>query len=99
MNRDEYVQNFKARLDRWNGEAAKLEARAREAQASVKAEYEKQLAQFRTRRDHALQEMQRIQAASVDAWRELARGADAALKSMQEAFEKARASFDRKEKR
>jgi len=40
--------------------------------------------------------MQRIQAASVDAWRELARGADAALKSMQEAFDKARTSFDRK---
>jgi len=96
VNRDEYVQNFKARIDRWNAEAAKLEARAREAQASARAEYEKQLAQFRQRRDHAMKEMQRIQAASVDAWRELARGADAALKSMQEAFDKARTSFDRK---
>ena len=95
MNRDEYVQKLKAQIDRWNGEAAKLEARAKQAQVKAQAEYAAQLEQFRKRRDAALREMQRIQAASVDAWRELARGADAALKSMQAAFEKARSSFDR----
>ena len=99
MTRDEYVEKLKSQIDRWNGEAAKLEARAREAQMSAKARYEKQLEQFRRRRGDALKEVQRIQVASVDAWKELARGADAALKSMQEAFDKARASFDRKEKR
>ena len=31
----------------------------------------------------------------MDAWRELMRGADSALKNMQDAFEKARASFDK----
>jgi len=96
MNRDEYVKNLKDQIDRWNAEAAKLEARAKQAQAGAKAEYAKQIEQFRKRRDDAMSEMRRIQAASMDAWGELVRGADAALKSMQEAFEKARASFERK---
>ena len=93
MNRDEYVANLKAQIDRWNSEAAKLEARATQMQASAKAQYAAQLDQFRKRRDDALNEMKRIQASSMDAWSELARGADAALKSMQDAFHQARASF------
>ena len=96
MNRGAYVQNLKAQIDRWNGEVAKLEARAKEAQAGAKAGYDAQLAQFRKRSEHAIDEMKRVQAASIDAWSQLARGADAALKSMQDAFEKARASFDSK---
>ena len=98
MNRDEYVQNLKAQIDRWNGEVAKLEARAKQAQASAKAQYAAQLEKFRQQRNHAVEEMKRIQTASVDAWSQLARGAEAALKSMQDAFEKARASFDSQRK-
>jgi len=96
MNRDEYVKNLKDQIDRWNAEAAKLEARAKQAQAGARAEYTAQLEQFRKRSDDALKEMQRIQGASMQAWGELARGADAALKNMQAAFEKARASFEKK---
>lgn len=96
MNRDEYVEKLKAQIDRWNAEMAKLEAHAREGQANLKTEYAAQLEQFRKRHDDAISEMRRIQGASLDAWQELVRGADAALKSMQDAFGKARASFDKK---
>ena len=96
MNRDEYVEKLKAQIDLWNADMAKLEARAKLGQANLKTEYAAQLEQFRKRRDDAISEMKRIQGASMDAWGELARGADAALKNMQDAFEKARASFDKK---
>jgi len=96
INRDDYVQKLKMQIDRWNGEAAKLEAKAKVAQAGAQAEYATQLEQFRKQRDAAMAEMRRVQAASMDAWSELTRGADAAVKSMQEAFEKARAGFDKK---
>ena len=96
INRDDYVQKLKMQIDRWNGEAAKLEAKAKAAQAGAQTEYAAQLEQFRKHRDAAMAEMRRVQAASGDAWSELTRGADAALKSMQDAFEKARAGFDRK---
>ena len=96
MNRDEYVQKLKANIDRWNSEAAKLEERAKQAQASAKAGYAAQLEKFREQRNHAIDQMKRVQAASMDAWGQLAHGADAAVKSMQEAFEKARAGFESK---
>ena len=96
MNRDEYVEKLKSQIDLWNADMAKLEARARQGQANLKIEYAAQLEQFRKRRDDAIGEMRRIQDASLDAWGELMRGADVALKNMQEAFEKARASFDKK---
>jgi len=91
--RDEHVEKLKAQLDQWNAEMAKWEAQAKTAQASMRAEYEKQLAAFRQRRDHAIGELRKVQSASGDAWMELARGADEAWKKMHEAFEKARSQF------
>jgi flagellar hook-basal body complex protein FliE len=96
MTREEYVAKLKSQIDNWNAEAAKWEAKAKEAQVGMQAEYERQLAQFRTRRDTAMNEVQRLQNASADAWKDMMQGADAALKSMQAAFEKARSEFQKK---
>ena len=96
MNRDEYVQKLKAQIDNWNAEAARWEERARKAQAGMKVEYERQLDNFRKKRDEAMTELRRLQGASADAWMEMMRGMEASAKSMQEAFERARRSFDKK---
>jgi flagellar hook-basal body complex protein FliE len=96
MTREEYVAKLKSQIDNWNAEAAKWEARAKEAQAGMQAEYERQLAQFRARRDTAMNEVQRLQNASADAWKDMMQGTDAAFKSMQAAFEKARSEFQKK---
>jgi hypothetical protein len=85
MNRDEYIQKLKSQLDQWNAQAAKWEAQSG-----------KQAEQFRAQRDAALAELKRLQGASADAWQDMTRGADAAFKSMQEAFEKARREFTKK---
>ena len=96
MNRDEYVAKLKSQIDHWNAEAAKWEAKAKDAQAGMQSEYQRQLAQFRTRRDAAMHELKRLQSASADAWQDMMQGADAAFKSMQAAFEKARSEFQKK---
>lgn len=96
MTRDEYVAKLKSQLDNWNAEAARWEAKAKEAQAGMQAEYQHQLAQFRTRRDTALNEVRRLQNASADAWKDMMQGAEAAFKSMHAAFEKARSEFQKK---
>jgi lipid II:glycine glycyltransferase (peptidoglycan interpeptide bridge formation enzyme) len=54
MNRDEYVAKLKSQIDQWNTEAAKWEAKAKQAQAGMMAEYQSQLAQFHTQRDAAM---------------------------------------------
>lgn len=96
MNRDEYVQKLKTQLDQWNAEAKTWEAKAKEGQVHMKAEYEKQLAALNSRRDETLYQMKLLQGASADAWQDMMRGTDAALKSMQEAFNKARSHFEKK---
>ena len=93
MSRDEYVQKLKSQLDQWNGEAAKWEPKVRDAQDEMKAEYERQLALYRQRRDEGLLKIKEIQAASGDAWTELMRGADDAWKRMHDAFNHARSKF------
>ena len=96
LNRDEYVEKLKSQIDQWNAEAKKWEEKARQATAGVQADYAKQLAQYRARRDAALEEVRRLQNASADAWKEMMRGAETAMKSMREAFDRARGSFERK---
>jgi len=96
MNRDEYIAKLKSQIDQWNAEAAKWEGKAKQAQAGAQAEYARQLEQYRARREAAMGELKRVQSASADAWKDMMQGADAAFKSMRDAFEKARREFGKK---
>jgi flagellar hook-basal body complex protein FliE len=91
--RDEYVGKLKKQLDEWNAEASRWEAKAKAAQANLRADYEKQLAAFHQQRDQALEQMRKVQASSTEAWTDLVRGTDDAWAKMREAVEKARSQF------
>ena len=92
-NRDEYVEKLKAQLDQWNSQMATWDAATREATAEAKIELEKQVAIMKSRADDLVFRMELLKGASADAWQEIARGADEACKTMQDAFEKARFRF------
>ncbi len=91
--RDEYVEKMKAQLDQWNAEIAKWEAKAREAQAGGRAEYDKRLEAVREQRERAMYQLRLIQSAAGDAWQDLMRGTDEAWARMREAFDKASSHF------
>ncbi|MGH8742913.1 MAG: hypothetical protein ACREUY_01395 [Burkholderiales bacterium] len=95
--RDEYIEKLKAQLDVWNAETSKWEAKAKAAQADVRAGYEKQLDVIRRQRNQAIERMRQVQASSGDAWLDLVRGADDAWAKMREAFEKARSHFNKQQ--
>lgn len=92
-NRDEYVEKLKVQLDQWNRQMAAWEAASREATADAKTELEKQVGIMKSRADDLVYRMELMKGASADAWQEIARGADEARKTMQDAFEKARFHF------
>jgi lipid II:glycine glycyltransferase (peptidoglycan interpeptide bridge formation enzyme) len=94
--REEYVQKMKSQLDQWNAEVSKWEEKTKSAQAEMKAEYEKQLESFRSKRDEAMYQLHQVQVASAGAWMDMMKGADAAWKAMGEAFIKARGHFEKK---
>ena len=96
INRDEYMQKLKAQIDEFNAEAAHWEDKARKAQAGMRAEYERQIENFRRKSQEATAELDRLQRASADMFSELMRGADRAMHEMQEAFNRASKNFDKK---
>jgi hypothetical protein len=84
---------MKAQLDIWNATLAAWEAKAKEAQAEMRPEYEDQLAALHRLRDQSSEQIKRVQSAAGDAWMDLARGTDEAWVKMREAFEKAHPRF------
>lgn len=91
--RNEYVEGLKARLDEWNADLAKWEAKARAARTDLRIEYEMQLEALRKHREAATETLDRLQGSAGEAWKDMSAGADKAWSAMQEAFEKARTHF------
>ena len=92
-NRDDYVEKLKAQLAQWDSQMAAWESAARMAKADARIELEKQIGIVQSRVDDLAFRMELLKGASADAWQEIARGADEARKTMQDAFEKARLHF------
>jgi uncharacterized coiled-coil DUF342 family protein len=95
QTRNEYIEQLKNKLDEWNAELAKWEAKARGAKTDLQIEYEMRLDALRKQRDEAAARLKEVQASSGEAWKELKAGADSAWAAMREAFDKARAHFQK----
>lgn len=93
--RNEYVENLKSRLDAWNADLAKWEAKAKTARTDLQIEYEMQLDALRKHRDVAKEKLGQLQASADGAWKDVVVGADEAWKRMHDAFEKARSHFQK----
>jgi hypothetical protein len=91
--RNEYVEQLKVSLDKWNADIATWEAKAKVAQADMRIEYEMRLEALRKQREEAMEKMKELQASTGEAWKELIVGADAAWASMRDAFDKATSHF------
>ncbi len=96
-SRDEYLEKFKAKLEEWNADIDKLEAKARAAQADMQADYREQLEALRRTRDDALKESDKVQNAAVDAWDAMVQGSEKAWQAWTDAFENARSKLKSKD--
>jgi hypothetical protein len=84
-DRDQYVKRMKEQLDAWNADIDRWEAEAREA-----------IGNARERQENARYQMRLLQAAGGEAWKDIAKGADAAVEQMREAVAQARTHFARR---
>lgn len=85
-----YAQKLEARLDRWNAELVKLEARASEAEADAKIEYRKKIDEMKSQRDAIQKKLGDMKDAGANAWNEIRDGIDEAWSALQKSFEKAK---------
>lgn len=94
--RDEYVVELKQRLDRWNADVARWEAQLKEARASADERWHKDLEKVRAQREKALYNLTLLEKASASAWRDVAKGADAAWDALSASLEQARGHFEKR---
>jgi chromosome segregation ATPase len=95
LTRKEYVEQLKNNLDKWNADLAHWEEKARAKKNDLTINYEMTLEDLRKKRGEAADKLKELQASSEEAFKELKAGADTAWTAMREAFDKARAHFEK----
>ena len=93
--KDAYVDKLKAQLDEWNADIDKLAAKAAQAEAETKIEYQNQLDDLRTKRDDVRDKLLAVQQAGEGAWEDLKEGLDNSWEILKMSFKKAKTEFEK----
>ena len=91
--RDEYVAKLKNKLDEWNADIDKLEAKAEVVKEEAKELYEEEVSVVRQHRDNIKLKVNELVESSDEAWEELKTGVEQAWEKLSEAIEKAHSKF------
>ncbi|MEX0958510.1 MAG: hypothetical protein WDZ63_04430 [Burkholderiales bacterium] len=92
-DRDAYIEKVKAKIDQWNADIDKLQAKAKEVDADARIKYDEQIAELKKQRDEAEAKMKEARAASEEAWADLRAGFESAWDSVSNAFSTAMKRF------
>ena len=74
-----YRQKLEARLDQWRAEIDKLQAKAAEASADARIEYDKQIDELQEKQQDAQAKLEELNDASGDAWKDFKAGVEKGL--------------------
>lgn len=92
-DRDVYVEKMKAKIDEWNADLAKLEARSREASADTRLKYDNQIQELKVQRERAEEQLKEFQRASEESWKQMRDGMESAWDEVNRAFREAADRF------
>lgn len=92
-NKDAYVEKLQAKMDEWNAEIDRLEAKARQAKADSKINYEKELENLRAKRRDLQEKIDQVQQSGKGAWEDLKAGIEAAGQALEMAVKSAASRF------
>jgi uncharacterized coiled-coil DUF342 family protein len=93
VDKDADVQKMQAKLDEWNAEIDKLKAKAAQAEADSRVEYQKQIQNLQEKRQGAEKKLAEVRQAGESAWQDLKAGAQSAWDAMEDAIKSARSRF------
>lgn len=92
-NKDVYVEKLQAKMDEWNAEIQKLEAKVRQAQADSKIKHEKDLENLRAKRRELEEKITQVQQSGKGAWQDLKAGIESAGQALDMAVKSAASRF------
>ena len=93
MSRKEFIDKLTAQLKKWDTEIEKLETNAKSASAELKADYNQQIQELRSKKATARDKLGEVKRASEEAWKELRSGAEKAFDEMKNTFDRVVAKF------
>jgi F0F1-type ATP synthase membrane subunit b/b' len=88
-----YREKLEARLEQWRAEIDKLQAKAAEASADARREYDDQVAELRKQQEEARDKLKELDEASDDAWEDMKGGFEKAWDKLGDAVKSARERF------
>lgn len=88
-----YEQKLRAQLEAWDADIQKLKAKAKDAEADAKLQYNEEVAKLQSMRDDAAERLSELEAAGDDAWEDLKAGIENAWDSMSAAVKSATSRF------
>ncbi|BFN37546.1 hypothetical protein [Fidelibacter multiformis] len=86
--REVYIEKMAAKLKEWDAKIEKLEAKARNAQADVKKEYDEQIREMKTQREKVQNKIHKLRESGDDAWDELKAGLEKSWKTLGDTFDR-----------
>lgn len=91
--KESYRQKIRAKLDEWNAEIDKFEAKADQAQADAQLEYYEQLKKLRALQEEAGNKLDELDDAGDEAWENFKAGVDIAADAVDHALDSVRSRF------
>ena len=92
-NREAYIKKMKAKLDEWNADIAKIEAKAESAEADLKIKYNQKIDELKQQREKATTQLHELQNSGDEAWEDIKAGLDKAWDSLGNAVNSALSRF------
>ena len=93
MNRDEYVEALKAKIDEWNEQIGKAEAQMKQATDEAQVRYQEQVAEMKSHAEEAQAKLQELGKAQADEWEKQRANFEAAWNDIAAGFGRAWSRF------
>jgi uncharacterized protein YhaN len=93
MSREDFVIKLKEKIDLWNADLDKLQARADQASAEARVKYQQQIEDLHAKRGELEVKMAQLRGAGEGAWDDVRTGMEIAWSSMSEALSSALQRF------
>ena len=91
--RDEFVESIKKKLDEWNAEIEKAEARFQHAAADARLRHAEEIAEMKRRRTDAEEQMRKAAAKTAEDWEAGRKQFESALDDISDGFRRAWSRF------
>ncbi|MGY6275468.1 sll1863 family stress response protein [Methylomonas sp. MgM2] len=92
-NRDQYVAKMKAKLDEWNADIDRLEAKTKNTAADARIGLQKEIQAIKAQRGELVSKLEEVENASEEAWEDIKTGAESAWRSFSNAVKSAADRF------